>query len=168
MEVKKRLPLPILIIIIGAVLGMIIAIIGIFRQINAKKVNEERYNEAYQQIVENVEILKKRYDEITIELNELNTKYTEKQQECNNIPMMSDGWFEKQSKCQSEASNLRSQITDLETEQFKIENYDNTVYYNMIGPMYYQIFYIVGASVFGVALLGAFIIYLVKGKKTYN
>lgn len=33
--------------------------------------------------------------------------------------------------------------------------------------MTYQMFYIIGASVFGLGLIGAFIIYLVKGKKTY-
>ena len=63
---------------------------------------------------------------------------------------------------------MEDKINDLETEKFKIENYDNTVYYQKVKPMSYQIFYIIGASIAGVSLLGAFIIYLVKDKKTYN
>lgn len=49
----------------------------------------------------------------------------------------------------------------------RIKNKDYTVYYDEVKPMSYQIFYIIGASIAGLALLGAFIIYLVKGKKTY-
>ena len=37
----------------------------------------------------------------------------------------------------------------------------------IVKPMSYQIYYIIGASIAGLAILGAFIIYLVKGKKTY-
>lgn len=52
-------------------------------------------------------------------------------------------------------------------ENAAIKNKDYTVYYDEVKPMSYQIFYIIGASIAGLALLGAFIIYLVKGKKTY-
>ena len=56
---------------------------------------------------------------------------------------------------------------DLESEDSTIKNKDYTGYYQKVKPMSYQIFYIIGASIAGAALLGAFIIYLVKGKKTY-
>lgn len=52
-------------------------------------------------------------------------------------------------------------------ENAAIKNKDYTVHYDEVKPMSYQIFYIIGASIAGLALLGAFIIYLVKGKKTY-
>ncbi len=48
-------------------------------------------------------------------------------------------------------------------EDTLIKSKDYTVYYDLVKPMSYIIFYIIGA-----ALLGAFIIYLVKGKKTYE
>ena len=48
-----------------------------------------------------------------------------------------------------------------------IKSKDYTGYYQKVKPMTYQIFYIIGASVFVLGLIGAFIIYLVKGKKTY-
>ena len=58
-------------------------------------------------------------------------------------------------------------MSSLEMEDTAIKNKDDIVYYDLVKPMTYQIFYIIGASIAGVALLGAFIIYLVKGEKTY-
>ncbi len=52
-------------------------------------------------------------------------------------------------------------------ENKAIKSKDYTCYYQKVKPMSYQILYIIGASIAGAALLGAFIIYLVKGKKTY-
>lgn len=68
---------------------------------------------------------------------------------------------------QREATNIKTQISELESEQFKLKNGDYTVYYQLVKPMSYQIFYIIGGSIAVLALLGSFIIYLVKGKKTY-
>ena len=62
---------------------------------------------------------------------------------------------------------MQSRLSSLEMEDTEIKNKDYTGYYDLVKPMSYQIFYIIGASIAGVALLGAFIIYLVKGKKTY-
>ena len=76
--------------------------------------------------------------------------------------------------CQQTQNNRRVlSIIDLtrgylESEDELIKSKDYTGYYEEVKPMSYQIFYIIGASVFGVSLLGAFIIYLVKGKKSYN
>ncbi|MBR2711189.1 MAG: hypothetical protein IKE89_01835 [Bacilli bacterium] len=53
-------------------------------------------------------------------------------------------------------------------EDTLIKSKDYTVYYDLVKPMSYIIFYIIGAAVAVLALLGAFIIYLVKGKKTYE
>ncbi len=61
----------------------------------------------------------------------------------------------------------RKQSAFLEMENKAIKSKDYTCYYQKVKPMSYQILYIIGASIAGAALLGAFIIYLVKGKKTY-
>ena len=63
--------------------------------------------------------------------------------------------------------HINSQIDNLESEQWNLTHANYTVYYDLVKPMSYQIFYIIGASIAGAALLGAFIIYLVKGKKSY-
>lgn len=168
MKEKKKLPLPLLILIIGVVIGLVVAGIGLYKQFETKRINEERYNEAYKQSLENQEKLEKRYEEITEELKLLENQYETKKQECRAMSMSDANWFANHSKCQEEASKIYSQISELKTEKFQVEHSDNTVYYNKVEPMSYQIFYIIGGSIAGVAALGAFLIYLVKGKKTYN
>ena len=81
---------------------------------------------------------------------------------------MSDpNWFANKTKCQTETQEINIQIGKLEAEKLQIEYYDNTVYYDLVKPMSYQIFYIIGGAIAGLGALGAFIIYLVKGKKSY-
>ena len=167
MKEKKKIVLPIKVIIIGCILGLIVAGIGGFKQIKAKKTNEERAQLALKQSQEKVDAAKKRLEEIKIELSALEEKEEAKQRECNTLNMSDPNWFADKSSCQNEVSKIDSQISDLETEQWELENSDYTVYYSLVKPMSYQIFYIIGASIIGAALLGAFIIYLVKGKKSY-
>jgi len=167
MENKKKLPLPILVIIISLLIGVVIAGIGLIKQADAKKTNEERYQAAYEQALANKERLEKRYEEIVEALKPLKSQYEAKSQERDALWMSDPDWFAKNSKYMREIAEIQSQISDLELEQFQIEHYDNTVYYTKVEPMSYQIFYIIGASVFGLGLIGAFIIYLVKGKKSY-
>ena len=114
------------------------------------------------------EKLEKCYAEITEEINTLKEQYEAKQQECDSLPMGDADWFANKTKCQRESSEINSQITELETEQWKIENYDNTVYYNKVKPMTYQIIYIIGGCIAGLGALASFIIYLVKGEKSYQ
>lgn len=167
MESKKKMPLPVLILIIGVGLGLLFAGFGLFKQFDAKKINEERYQAALKLANENAEKLNKRYSEITEELKPLKEQLETKQQECDSLNMSDANWFANKSKCQRETQEIRTQINDLETEQWQIEHYDNTVFYDLVKPMTYQIFYIIGSSIAGLAILGAFIIYLVKGKKSY-
>lgn len=167
MDSKKKLPLPLLILIISIAIGLVIAGIGLVKQKSAKKTNEQRYQEAYQLSKQNAEKLNKRYAEITEELKSLKEQAETKQQQCNSLNMTDPNWFADQTKCQREVQDINSQMTELENEQLQIENYDNTVYYDLVKPMSYQIFYIIGGAIAGLGALAAFIIYLVKGKKSY-
>ena len=167
MDSKKKLPLPLLILIISIAIGLVIAGIGLVKQKSAKKTNEQRYQEAYQLSKQNAEKLNKRYAEITEELKSLKEQAETKQQQCNSLNMTDPNWFADQTKCQREVQDINSQMTELENEQLQIENYDNTVYYDLVKPMSYQIFYIIGSAIAGLGALAAFIIYLVKGKKSY-
>ena len=166
---KNRITLPIKIIIIGCIIGLVVAGIGGIKQINAKKTNEERKQNALKQSQEAVDAAKKRLKEIEEEYYPLKEQYENKEQECDviNSDMSAADWYTKITKCQREASELQSRMNSLEMEDTQIKNKDYTVYYQKVKPMSYYIFYIIGASIAGAALLGAFIIYLVKGKKTY-
>lgn len=168
MNNKKKLPLPLLILIIGIIIGLLTAGIGLIKQNNAKKINEERYQAAYEKSQAKVDAANKRLEEIKKELTPLEEKKSTKQRECNSLDMSAPNWFADKTSCQDEVSKINKEITELESEKWQLENGNYTVYYDLVKPMSYQIFYIIGGSIAGVAALGAFIIYLVKDKKTYN
>ena len=167
MESKKKITLPIQIIIIGCIIGLVVAGIGGLKQISANKTNEERKQAALKASEEAVEKANLRLAEISTQYNELKTQYDAKADECDSIVAGSEGWFERSNKCSREKQELQGKLWNLEAEDAELRNKDYTGYYQLVKPMTYQIFYIIGASIVGLALLGAFIIYLVKGKKTY-
>lgn len=167
MEHKKKIALPIMIIIIGCIIGLVVAGIGGIKQISAGKTNEERKQAALKASEEAVAAANERLKEIEEEYYPLKEEYEKKQQECDSLNMSDPNWFADKSKCQREVSEMQSRLSSLEMEDTAIKNKDYTGYYDLVKPMSYQIFYIIGASIAGAALLGAFIIYLVKGKKSY-
>lgn len=167
MENKKRITLPIKIIIIGCIIGLVVAGIGLFKQIDSKRINKERADAALKQSQAAVDAANARLKEIEKEYYPLKEEHEKKQQECDAIVTGSDGWFAAKNKCTREAQEMQSKLWDLESEDSLIKNKDYTVYYQKVKPMSYQIFYIIGASIAGATLLGTFIIYLVKGKKSY-
>lgn len=168
MKNKKKITLPIKVIIVGCIIGLLIAGIGGFKQIDSKRINKERKAEALKRSEAAVKAANERLAEIEVEYNDLKKQYDAKANECDAIVTGSNGWFEATNKCSREKQELQSKLWDLESEDELIKSKDYTGYYEEVKPMSYQIFYIIGASVFGVSLLGAFIIYLVKGKKSYN
>lgn len=167
MDQKKKITLPVKVVIIGCIISLVVAGIGLFKQIDSKRINEERKDAALKQSQESVDAANARLKEIEKEYYPLKEELEKKEQECDAMNMRDSDWFEKHSKCQREVSELRSRMSSLEMEDTAIKNKDYTVYYDKVKPMSYQIFYIIGASIAGAALLGAFIIYLVKGKKSY-
>lgn len=168
MRNRKKLPLPILVMIIGIVIGLVVAGVGLFKQVDSKRINKERKEVAIKEARDAVDRANKRLKEIEEEYYPLKEKYEAKASECDSIVTGSDGWFAAQNKCTREKSDIQDRLWDLESEDSAIKNEDYTAYWQEVKPMSYQIFYIIGSSIAGVALLGAFIIYLVKGKKTYN
>lgn len=169
MDDKKKITLPIKVTIVGCIIGLIFAGVGGFKQLEAKKTNQERHDSALKQSQEMVDKANARLAEIEKEYNEIKAQYDAKNQECNaNKTNFSDpNWFANQSNCNQELFELNSKMSDLELEDSSIKAKDYTVYYDEVKPMSYCIFYIIGGSVAGIAILAAFIIYLVKGKKTY-
>ena len=61
---KKKITLPIKIIIIGFIIGLVVAGIGGVKEVNANKTNKQRSKDAYKQAYENKEKLKKMHKEI--------------------------------------------------------------------------------------------------------
>lgn len=167
MDGNKKIVLPIKVIIIGCIIGLVVAGIGGIKQIDSKRINNERKEAALKASQKAVDIANNRLKEIEIEYGDLKKQYDAKTSQCESIVTGSDGWFQKTQTCSREKQELQSKLWDLEAEDKLIKSKDYTGYYDEVKPMSYQIFYIIGASIAGLALLGAFIIYLVKGKKTY-
>ena len=164
---KKGISLPIKVTIIGCIIALIFAGIGGFKQLNAKKTNDERAATALKESEDAVKNANERLAEIEKEYNNLKTQYEAKENECDSITMGSENWIQAKSKCSREAQELQSKLWDLESEDKLIKSKDYTVYYQKVEPMSYLIYYIIGGSIVGLSLLASFIIYLVKGKKTY-
>ena len=167
-EKKKKMTLPIKIMIIGCILGLVVAGIGCIKQISANKINAERKQAAMKASDEAVDAANKRLDEIAKEYEDVKTKYSAKSAECDAIVPDSPSNITKISTCRKEEQELQQQLWELESEDSMIKAQDYGAYYQTVDPMTYRIFYIIGASIAGLALLGAFIIYLVKGDKTYK
>ena len=164
---NKKITLPTQIIIISFCIGLIISGIGLIKQINAKKVNEDRRLAALKASEEAINSANKRLEEIKKEYDKLKNQYNSKAEECDAITINDEDWMAKKSKCSREQTELQNKIFNLETENASIKSKDYNGYYQTVKPITYQIFYIIGASIFGLGLIGSFIIYLVKGKKTY-
>lgn len=162
---KNNRNISIKIFIIGLIISIILCGIGFIKQNNAKKTNEERAEQAYEQSQSAVDAAKKRLEEIETALIPLQQQYDAKQQEANSLNMRDPNWFSEHSRLQSEASNINSQINELEMEKFRIENADYTGYYQLVEPITYLIFYYIGAGVFALMSLIALIYFLVTRKK---
>ena len=148
-------------------IGLLFAGVGLFKQLDSKRINKERYDTAYKQSEAAVKAANERLTQIESEYNGLKTQFDAKAVECDSIVTGSDNWLVTKNQCLREKQELQDQIWNLETESDQIKNKDYTVYYQKVKPISYLIFYIIGGSVILLAALGAFIIYLVKGKKTY-
>ena len=106
MEEKKKITLPIKVVIIGCLIGLVIAGIGLFKQIDSKRINEERKDAALKQSQAAVDAANARLKEIEKEYYPLKEQLEKKKQECDAMSMSDSDWFEKHSKCQREASEM--------------------------------------------------------------
>lgn len=162
---SKNRGIAIKIFIVGLIISLILCGIGFVKQNEAKKTNEERAQQAYARSQNAVDQAKKRLEEIKEELVPLQEKYEAKQQEADSMNMRDQNWFENHSKAIREISDIRSQISALESEQYKIENANYTAYYSLVEPITYLVFYYIAGGVFVVLSLIALIFFLVTRKK---
>ena len=136
MENKKKITLPIKVVIIGCIIGLIVAGIGLFKQIDSKRINNERKVVAKKQSQDAIDAANERLKEIEKEYYPLKEEYEKKEQECDAMNMRDSDWFEKHSKCQREASELNKKMGSLELEDSAIKNKDYTVYYELYNFLY--------------------------------
>lgn len=165
-SVKKKITrISLVIFLVGIVIGGSLIGYGIYKQSNAKKVNDERYKEAYKQSKESVAKAESRLTEIENEISTLNNEYNAKNQECDSLDMTASDWYTKVNQCHRDASAIKTKINDLESEQFQLKNADYTVYYDKINSNKYIIFYFLGAGVFVMFGIAALVVYVIAKKR---
>lgn len=123
---KKITTISLIILIIALLIGSTLIALGIIKtntsKKDAEKVNQERYNASEQ-----------RLKEIASEKESLNLQYNAKKQECDSLDMRAKDWYSKVNQCHRDASAISSKITNLESEEFKLNNnYDKVEAKNYI------------------------------------
>lgn len=123
---KKITTISLIILIVALLIGGSLIALGIIKtntsKKDAEKVNQERYNASEQ-----------RLKEIASEKESLNLQYDAKNQECDSLDMSAKDWYSKVNQCRRDASAISSKITNLESEEFKLNNnYDKVEAKNYI------------------------------------
>lgn len=162
---KNNKKISIRIFIVGLIISIILCGIGFIKQNNAKKTNENLYNEAYSLSLKNYNTAMERVKQINVELDELNSKKNELEKEKNSLNTGSNNWFSETSRLTTEIYNLNVKIMNLETEGTNLLKTDYTVYYNEVKPITYMIFYYIAAGIFTFTVITSLIYFLVTRKK---
>ena len=123
---KKITTISLIILIIALLIGSTLIALGIIKtntsKKDAEKANQESYNASEQ-----------RLKEIASEKESLNLQYDAKNQECDSLDMSAKDWYSKVNQCRRDASAISSKITNLESEEFKLNNnYDKVEAKNFI------------------------------------
>ena len=123
---KKITTISLIILIVALLIGSTLIALGVIKtntsKKDAEKVNQERYNASEQ-----------RLKEIASEKESLNLQYDAKNQECDSLDMSAKDWYSKVNQCHRDASAISSKITNLESEEFKLNNnYDKVEAKNYI------------------------------------
>lgn len=77
---------------------MVVAGIGGFKQLDAKRINKQRADTALKESQERIDAAEKRLAEIETELSTLESDYEVKSQECVSMNMRDTNWFADHSK----------------------------------------------------------------------
>lgn len=162
---KNNKNIAIKIFIVGLIISLILCGVGFVKQNKAKKTNEERAQQAYEQAQSIVEQAKKRLEEIKTAIVPLQEQYEAKKQEVDSMNMSDPNWFSNHSRVQREADNIYSQIFQLQSEALQLENADYKAYYSPVEPITYLVFYYIAGGVFALLSLIALIYFLVTRKK---
>lgn len=162
---KKFKIISLVILVLGFVIGGTLIAVGAIKSAEAEKINEERAAAALAESEAAIAAAKERLSEIETEKASLESEYNVKQQECDSLDMRASDWFAKSSQCNGESSSISSKISDLEMEQFKLENANYKVYYDLEQPEKYIPLYIIGAFVISAGVMISLVVFLITKRR---
>lgn len=142
--------LSIIILIVGLLVGGGLIGFGLFKQ-----------NEAESQKQSALSATNARLSEIKQKIASLKSEAALKEEECDAISMSDDGWFEKSDQCDKEIFNIESEISDLETEQFTVEN-------QHVEEPFTAPFYIFGAFIIIGSIMISFAIWFITKRRAVH
>ena len=162
---KKFKIISLVVLMLGIAIGGAFIATGVVKSAEAKKINEERATAALAESEAAIVAANERLEAIATEKSTLESEYNAKQQECDSLDMGASDWFATSQQCQRESNAIRSKISDLEMEQFRLEHTDHTVHYDVIRSEKYIPLYIVGAFCIGAGLLTSLLIFLITKRR---
>jgi transcriptional regulator with XRE-family HTH domain len=176
---KKNKKIALRILIIGIIISLIICGIGFLKQKESVKINEQAYNDAYNKSKEKVDAANNRLSEIDTEMEnlkeqinnmetEISTMKNEKSKIFRDDRGFSDRYYSIDNEInakKTELSELESQYSDLNTEAFKLKNDSYIVYYDVVEPIKYLIFYYIAGGVISLTVIISLIYFLITRKK---
>lgn len=158
----KRNKVPIFIALCGLLIGGVLAGIGLFKKIDADNTNKARAEAAQTESEQKYAAAQEEYANVVAELDTYNARLNDKIAECANISLYD---FSSRVICQNEESNLRKDVSSLDSRKFQLENMDFTVYYSIVESITYLVFFYIAAGIFVSSLIAAGIVYLVTNRK---
>lgn len=162
---KNNKRISIKIFIAGIIIALILCGIGFIKQNDANNTNEGRSKQALEQSQNAIDKANARLKEIEQEMVMLQEQYDAKMNEASELKMGNSDWYAKSSQLHREANSINVKINELKNEKFQIENADYRVFYSLVEPITYNIYYYIGAGVFVLMTLIALIYFLVTRKK---
>ena len=162
---KKIKRVSLIILSAGLLIGGGLIGFGIYKQVDADQINEERAIAAQAEVTKKVSEAKERLNAISTEMADLEGQLEAKNQECDSLSMQDADWFAKSSQCHREAMSIQSQINDLSSEQFQLENAHYTVYYDKVREQSYIPFYFVGGFVILAAGIASLSVWLITKRR---
>lgn len=142
-------------------LAFIILIISILGGVSLILTGQQKGKEHELLVQEKSNLIQGKLDNIKIEKEKLEQKISEKNYECNSMDMRAEGWFANVNKCHDEVSNLRKDLTGLNSKEIDLKH---EIEENQENPAI--IFYVLsGLSIFLGIIISISIFTTAKGRE---
>ena len=157
-EINKKAMKKVLIFLsIGIFVSLTLLITGFIRKQVINKQNAKAYQIAYDESENKAKEAKKRIEDIKIEKDNLAKQIETKNNECSIISA------ELSDICNSELKTLRKNLSDLEKEKLSLERENYTVYYKIVSPSKYKVFFFLsGGFLVGIIIFSILIYDVIK------
>lgn len=163
---KKIKIIALFILLCGLLIGGGLIGYGIIQISNVDKINEERYQEAYQEAEAEKQLAEQQLSTITDQIAELDSQILEKNNLCNSLDQTSSTWFQERTQCQSEVSSLRVKRSELAMKKSTLEMTNTmAIHYDKASKLDYVPWFMIGGFIALVSCMIAGSIYFITKRR---